>query len=586
MPEPKFTLDLVADQLPPNVHAKLLQACDPQGVDVANVLLWIDRPFNTCPRCGQPIDQDLTGQPPATLDNTGLTMAFSQQHGCGEWLTVDWDDTDTDDATVEGVLAAAAKLVADRDAEIVKLRAAVTATLDLQLRDAAVRLAEPLEDGETFEERLEDVCTGNEVEPGVFMDGDVLAAWAYDPAGDPEPIRVHARAGVGKVEAMKVEAMMEQMRQGPFLEGPAVVDQPIRNGQNRLSYLSSLAGTVTAVSLELLDETDPGVLLCLDQRGAANDVYITLDCQNGQVNCFQRPGNIEWSKRVQSELVLVWQLPVLTAADANELMRTLVPHLQVILDGFTSIDVIDGASRDKLGMFTDAAEEAKGVVTSMCARENWGDGELVGWQRTIDLVRAEGAPAFADRVGLTAHTLDAELAQIVAREEDRAAATSHRPYFVLVGMLTTVTQLRDLLRGHVIDTLWETQQRIDRLKQERGGLFRQLAAFGLSSRTIEQAVRHRLSHPTIQKQMPDPKVLKQAIKLLQDGLGWHNDRTRLAYWGNIEALELVLVNDDPEVHYVLRDEAGEEVGVAALGIRVLDPRIVPADLAPEAGTFR
>lgn len=332
----------------------------------------------------------------------------------------------------------------------------------------------------------------------------------------------------------------------------------------------------TTVSVDLLDESDPGALATFDHRGEPFGVFMALECETGKVYCIQRPENAGWSGRVERELVIMWRIPLLTSSDANALMTSLVGRFKQIIDGFT---VVAGTrSNNSYGVFTDGAKDAIGFVEAMCAPSNWGPSEVIGWQRALDLVKAEGE-GFVDRVGLSAHSLDRELEPIALTEADRVMAASGHRHFILVDMHSVLLEIRNSLRGDLVDTLWELQKQIGELTDRRDGVFRQLAACGMSSRSLEAAVRGQMKHRTIQDRMPRPEILRQAHALLQKDAGWHNDAARLVYWGNTADLRLVLVGDDPEVHYLQNaDKDGTEVPVP-LGIVVPSPRIVLADPA-------
>jgi len=187
------------NELPHGIHATVLTGRDVvSGLELVYPVAWADRSYRTCPRCRQPVDR--VPACPVAL-NTGAGAGgqleeLSQQHGCGEWLAVDWAEADE----IEGVPATAQRL-ADRlvmflDAERTRLRAG----LITQLRDALTRLAEPLDVvvGEAIEDRRAEVETGSEVDPGVYLDDRwadrsewVWCAWDFDPDGSGETVAVY-----------------------------------------------------------------------------------------------------------------------------------------------------------------------------------------------------------------------------------------------------------------------------------------------------------------------------------------------------------------------------------------------------------
>ncbi|MGW2654363.1 hypothetical protein ACWC1D_12015 [Streptomyces sp. NPDC001478] len=139
--------------------------------------------------------------------NRGNLDPFSQQHGCGQWLDALWEPVrgvgGGYEATPDGVLRVAAELLERLNSARRARRERIRACLRMELTAALHRLDEPLKEGDTPEERAEEVTTGNEIEPGIYRDGDWLI-WAYDP-GEADidaaiitvlasEVRAHARA--------------------------------------------------------------------------------------------------------------------------------------------------------------------------------------------------------------------------------------------------------------------------------------------------------------------------------------------------------------------------------------------------------
>lgn len=186
--------------LPPHTHAQLLTARDVvDGSQLTHVAVWADRHYDRCPRCHQHINID-PGCPVilnAGAGQGGATQETSQQHGCGYWLNVLFDtvavDDDDDTAVVEHrILDAAKDLATGRGARIEAARDNITAALREDLAAAIERLGEPLEDGETREDREREVLGGTETEPGVYREAGEPRVWAYGPVDDGDPIIVTA----------------------------------------------------------------------------------------------------------------------------------------------------------------------------------------------------------------------------------------------------------------------------------------------------------------------------------------------------------------------------------------------------------
>jgi hypothetical protein len=189
--------DGFTDQIPPGVHSRLLTGRDPNGCDIARVLLWVDRTYSRCPSCGQSITVDLSDLPPAVLNEGagagGAVESVSQQHGCGQWLGVDWrsiDVTDPTDEVFDRALLTAEKMHIAWNAELNAERGLVEDRLNRVLKQAKEMLLEPLADGETRADRLAPLLRGSETEPGAYLDGDTVIVWDCDPADPSSTIGV------------------------------------------------------------------------------------------------------------------------------------------------------------------------------------------------------------------------------------------------------------------------------------------------------------------------------------------------------------------------------------------------------------
>jgi hypothetical protein len=193
--------------MPPRTHVAVLRGRDmTTGEPLQEVVVWADRAYAYCPRCGESVPQNVGC--PATLNagagQGGQLGDWDQQHGCGTWLAVDWvravpsayvgedDELVTPGVTERDVVRAARELADEREVEIEKLRADAAAILRADLQAALDELAEPLGDDESDQERIERLATGTEVNPGVCVEDGQWSAWAYDPAGGDDPVIVYA----------------------------------------------------------------------------------------------------------------------------------------------------------------------------------------------------------------------------------------------------------------------------------------------------------------------------------------------------------------------------------------------------------
>lgn len=157
--------------LPAGVHTADLTGTDSWGNEATYTVVWADRPYDTCPRCGESVTR--TPECPVVLDRStqGLQVeTVDLAHGCGDWLRIRWEVVGEGETVADRVAAQAA-------ADVTARRGDVMARLRRELADALG--ADP-----------EDAITGSETEPGVYRDGGVLVAWDHDPAGGGEILEV------------------------------------------------------------------------------------------------------------------------------------------------------------------------------------------------------------------------------------------------------------------------------------------------------------------------------------------------------------------------------------------------------------
>lgn len=184
------TIEIDELRLPAHSHATMLTGRDmTTGLPLAYPVVWADRPYDTCPRCGQPVPGVVENCP--ALLNTGAGQGgaiqeWDQQHGCGEWLAVSWCEVKPagDEVTEAEIQAAAEELSAEWQREVTAKTSRIVAALRKELAVALARLAEPLDEDETIEDRDEEVRTGSETQPGVYREDGEWLAWSYPPVQD------------------------------------------------------------------------------------------------------------------------------------------------------------------------------------------------------------------------------------------------------------------------------------------------------------------------------------------------------------------------------------------------------------------
>lgn|GEM_PF-2292074 len=188
------TAEAVAAELPAGLHMERITETDPTTREEMSAwVVWADR-ADRCPRCPQPVDRD--GGCPAVLDQTGDPEPLRNEHGCGEWIEPVWDSC----ADPRGLAETVARVHARYREAVVVAERRIRADLADDLSRALARLAEPLEDGETRDQREAEVGSSGS-EPGIYQSDDgTWLAWDYHPYRDGEQITVTVPevAGVGR----------------------------------------------------------------------------------------------------------------------------------------------------------------------------------------------------------------------------------------------------------------------------------------------------------------------------------------------------------------------------------------------------
>lgn len=175
--------------LPEGVRAAQLVGLDYNNNALEVLVVWSDRATDACLECGREWPVAVPECPIGVyfVDPSGWQFVESpyQCGGCGRNAYVDWRHT-----TPQRLLKDAEELARERQRKIDADRERVRARLSEDLRAALRRLAEPLADGESREDREREVTTGTEVEPGVYraLETDLWTAWDYYGLRGPEDI--------------------------------------------------------------------------------------------------------------------------------------------------------------------------------------------------------------------------------------------------------------------------------------------------------------------------------------------------------------------------------------------------------------
>jgi hypothetical protein len=116
---------------------------------------------------------------------------------------------------------------------------------------------------------------------------------------------------------------------------------------------------VTIKKIENLDE----IYCRYDRQSTAQPCYVELDCRSGVLTASY---NAEIGNAIPMDVyrrhIRQYSIPLLTPAAVNDLLESLHPLAQRVVDGYTS--KWDG--NNNIARFTDDASEADGKIASMC----------------------------------------------------------------------------------------------------------------------------------------------------------------------------------------------------------------------------
>jgi hypothetical protein len=208
-------IDLAEIALPARMHIDVQTGRDViTGGQIKAYIIWADRTYGQCPRCRQPVPRDpgCPGLLNPGAGQGGQVDAVSQEHGCGEWLSVIWDFCGEPD--LRAVRSLVVSVEAERRRQLESARVALAASLTADLAAAVARLGEPYEEGEDPAVRREEVRTGWDMEPGVYLDlqeSGQWIAWDYDPDGaEGEAITIYPPGGEWVVMDSAGVALMQR----------------------------------------------------------------------------------------------------------------------------------------------------------------------------------------------------------------------------------------------------------------------------------------------------------------------------------------------------------------------------------------
>ncbi len=239
-----------------------------------------------------------------------------------------------------------------------------------------------------------------------------------------------------------------------------------------------------------IDESDPTALFChYDGEYRAQQCELVLDLTDGEFTCRYNPeiGNGR-SAGEYHHLVLVTTIPTLTAAAANALLRELAPKAQRVLDGAT----VGWNGSNHVGRLDDDAAAAWDEIAAHCNPDGdgWaGEVEIVEYTAAGWYAGAENADEIATRLGITADTTDAQLAEMAAAETDEATTcNSHIGHVILTGADQYLTAIRDDLREQLADKLETVAAEITARKEQRDRLITRMRSWGDKERYSLRAI--------------------------------------------------------------------------------------------------
>jgi hypothetical protein len=199
------------------------------------------------------------------------------------------------------------------------------------------------------------------------------------------------------------------------------------------------ATTVTVGKL-----TEPGELhRHYPNENRPQPAVLSLDILGGWLTCRYNPeiGNA-LPETVVHRLAYWWDIPILTAEAANRLLDDARPLAQRILDGTR----IAWTGSHHAGILDRDAEAAREEMAALCAPHVFAPSELVvEYDDPADFYAEETRTEIAARLGITATTTDARIAELAAQEEQDVPSGSEYGLVIVAGIEGYLRELRDNL---------------------------------------------------------------------------------------------------------------------------------------------
>jgi hypothetical protein len=248
---------------------------------------------------------------------------------------------------------------------------------------------------------------------------------------------------------------------------------------------------MTTIKIVEVDESDPTALFCHYPHESIQPAHIALDLEDGELTADYNPtigngipftvfhGRTHWI-----------DIPILTAAAANNLLREIEPIAQRILDGSR----IKWDGDNNKGYLNEDATAALDALTERCQPDNpaFDPSDIIQEYDAGDWYENDDTEEVIARLGLTAGTTDAQIDAMAAEETKDAAATSGMAYIILTGADEWLADRREELRDGEREELEEVGEQVETLTARRDVLIARQVGWGDTLRAV--GGRAQLTH--------------------------------------------------------------------------------------------
>lgn len=242
------------------------------------------------------------------------------------------------------------------------------------------------------------------------------------------------------------------------------------------------------VSVVHLDETNPAVLFHRYRSTEhPQQAILELSLRDGELRADYNgePGDDGYPAEVAQGLIRWYSIPCLTAQVANQLLDSVAPLAQRVLDGAR---ITDGWNNATVCLDTDA-NAAEEEIAAMCNPKGWGTESTVEEWTASDWYHSFTTDeALIETLGITAETTDARLQELAEEEEREASGSGNAGYTMLTGVVEYLTERREQLREALRGELEDAARQIQNLTSRRNKLLRRITAWGDRERDSSRAL--------------------------------------------------------------------------------------------------